>query len=127
MRMAGLCLVGALALSTAGCATDTGKAAATTVKTAERQTGEFASDSWITTKIKTDYGFDRQIKATKINVDTAGGNVTLTGLVPSRAVAERAVRIALNTSGVKQVRSHLRFPTATGQARVFKPGEPVHF
>lgn len=127
MRMGGLIVVGALALATAGCA-GTRQEAKETAITAGHETASYTTDRWITSKIKTDFAFDRDIKATSINVDTAGGVVTLTGLVPSRFVAQKAVQSALNTSGVKEVRSNLRFPTGgINQARVFRPGQPVRF
>ena len=43
-----------------------------------------------------------------IDVDTAGGMVTLNGNVSSRAEAERAMMLARNTDGVKGVHDNLK-------------------
>ena len=73
----------------------------------KRSVGTQSSDAWITSKIKTKFIGDSEIKAFTINVDTYEGVVTLNGHVSSQAVANRAVQIAKSTSGVKSVISKL--------------------
>jgi hyperosmotically inducible protein len=73
----------------------------------ERSVGEISSDATITSTINTRYVQDKQVSALAINVDTYRGVVTLYGKVPSQTVAQRAVEIARNVKGVKQVVSKL--------------------
>ena len=51
---------------------------------------------------------DTQINATKIEVATTGGVVTLTGTVRSQGEADRAVQLTRSTAGVKDVKSELK-------------------
>jgi osmotically-inducible protein OsmY len=119
MRIVNALLAGVLAVTIGGCAA---------TKSAAQSTGEYASDSWITTKIKSQYGVNKEVKANRINVDTNDGIVTLKGVVDSPNEAQEAIRQALNIKGVRAVRSELRFPTeGTQEARVFYPGEPIRF
>ena len=64
-------------------------------------------DSTITASIKTKYLTDDKIKVLDVRVETVNGKVTLTGNVPDSDVKERAISIATNTSGVKEVVSKL--------------------
>ena len=61
------------------------------------------TDAGITTNIKSKMAADDTVKAHQINVDTSNGVVTLTGDVDSPIAKERAVQIAKNTSGVREV------------------------
>ena len=52
--------------------------------TATREsTGEYVTDSWITTKVKAALVEDPQVKATEVNVETYKGTVQLSGFVSS--------------------------------------------
>jgi osmotically-inducible protein OsmY len=73
----------------------------------ERPAGQIAEDASITAKVKTKFAADERIPAMKINVDTYYNVVTLHGDVPSGAIAERAIKIARATEGVRGVRSEL--------------------
>jgi osmotically-inducible protein OsmY len=64
-------------------------------------------DATITTAIKSKYLGDEEISGLKVHVETINGKVTLTGAVPNKHVEERAVSIAKNTNGVKEVVSKL--------------------
>ena len=70
---------------------------------AAKGVGEEISDATITSAIKTKFASDDQIKALDIDVDTENGVVTLTPHVPGVNM-DRAVEIARNTPGVKEVR-----------------------
>lgn len=100
-----LALSALLALGAAGCATYRSDA------TAPRGVVETTSDATITAKVKTAFAADDLVKATKIDVDTMRGVVTLNGTVSSRAELEKALSIARNTAGVVGVKSNL---TVTG-------------
>ena len=80
-----------------------GETVATGVARAERALG----DGSLTAKIKSKMALDDTIRATAIDVDTAGGVVTLTGTVRSEAERERAVQLARETEGVTSVSDRL--------------------
>lgn len=65
--------------------------------------GSAASDSWITAKIKAQLLADDAIDGTEIHVTTEEGVATLTGVVASEAVRERAVAVAKTVKGVREV------------------------
>ena len=77
--------------------------------TATREsTGEYVTDTWITTKVKASLAEDRTVKATEVNVETFKGVVQLSGFVGSSAEMYTAVRIANNIKGVTSVRNDIR-------------------
>lgn len=78
----------------------------------DQTAGEVIDDQWITTKIKTKLVADWEVNALKINVDTEKGVVTLSGTVGSRNEAEKAIRIARETKGVKKVVDKLKVEDA---------------
>jgi hyperosmotically inducible periplasmic protein len=61
------------------------------------------NDAWITTQVYARFFADPDIKGRNIDVDTAGGVVTLTGEVHSAAEKSLAVGKARATDGVTQV------------------------
>ena len=61
------------------------------------------SDAGITTAVKGKLVSDDLVKAREINVDTKDRVVTLTGQVQSQAEESRALQIARNTDGVRDV------------------------
>jgi osmotically-inducible protein OsmY len=68
-------------------------------------------DATITTRVKTVLLNDPQVAATKIDVSTAGGIVTLSGTVKSKADETRALELARQVTGVREVKSTLVVPT----------------
>jgi osmotically-inducible protein OsmY len=75
---------------------------------AAKKTGEVVTDAAITSAVKTKFLAEPGVPGTSINVDTNDHVVTLTGTVKSKAEAEKAVRIARDTKGVKRVVNHLK-------------------
>lgn len=67
------------------------------------ETGAIASDTWITTKVKSDLAVEKNVDATDIGVHTYEGVVTLSGDVDNKAEADKAVKIAREIKGVKSV------------------------
>lgn len=61
------------------------------------------ADSWITTKVKSEFAAARHVKATDISVSTTDGMVTLTGTVATTREKNKAIRIAHKVKGVKSV------------------------
>ena len=72
---------------------------------------EALSDGALTAKIKAKMALDDSVKALDLNVDTVDGVVTVTGSVRSRAERERALALARETDGVRNVVDRL---TITG-------------
>ena len=64
-------------------------------------------DATITARVKTALLNDTQVNATKIDVTTANGVVNLSGAVRSKTEQDRAVQLARQVSGVKDVKANL--------------------
>jgi hyperosmotically inducible protein len=67
-----------------------------------------ASDSWITTKVKSELTADKATKAKDIHVTTKDGVVMLDGMVGSEAEKEKAEMDAKKVKGVLSVDNKLR-------------------
>jgi hyperosmotically inducible protein len=70
--------------------------------------GETIDDATITAAVKTALLNDPQVGGMKIDVDTTKGVVTMSGIVKSKAEEMRAVELARQTPGVKDVKSTLQ-------------------
>jgi osmotically-inducible protein OsmY len=86
-----------------------------TGKVLRRQAGDFgaamvsaSSDAAITAKIKAKYAVERDLSAFGISVNTTDGRVTLAGNVTSHQQIGKAMLIALETDGVREVNSTLQ-------------------
>ena len=71
-------------------------------------TGEYLTDTWITTKVKAALVNDPSVKAREVNVETFKGVVQLSGFVSSQAAMDQAVRITRGIEGVTSVRNDMR-------------------
>lgn len=71
------------------------------------QAGEYMDDAAITGKIKMGILGDPMLKVFQINVTTANGVVTLSGVVDSQQSIDKALEIARNVPTVKSVESGL--------------------
>lgn len=65
-------------------------------------------DGRLTTKIKAKMALDDSVKALNLDVDTSGSVVTVSGEVRSEAERQRALALARETEGVKQVLDKIR-------------------
>jgi hyperosmotically inducible protein len=65
--------------------------------------GKEVSDSWITTKVKSELAKDKQVSSMHIHVKTVEGVVTLTGKAKSQADVDRAAEDTNKIKGVKSV------------------------
>jgi len=84
-----------------GCASDSNKSGMDSTK-------EVVSDSWITTKVKSDLAVEKDVSATHISVKTIDGVVTLGGSATSQMEADKAVRVAGEIKGVKSVVNNIQ-------------------
>lgn len=62
-----------------------------------------ASDTWITTKVKSDMLATDNVPGSDIKVETKNGVVWLSGLVKTQAEKDKAVSVAKGIEGVKKV------------------------
>jgi hyperosmotically inducible protein len=62
-----------------------------------------AADAWITTKVKSEFGTSKAVKATDVSVETVDGAVTLSGTVGTAQEKLDDVRVAKSVKGVKSV------------------------
>ena len=69
----------------------------------ETVSDEPGSDTWITTKVKTDLLATEGVDGTKINVTTVNGVVTLAGVLDSQAQVDKALAVTRAIEGVKSV------------------------
>ena len=67
-----------------------------------------ASDATITAKIKAKFIAERSLSAWNIGVNTTGGHVALAGTIPEHSLIAKAVALALETDGVRDVTSNLQ-------------------
>ena len=72
-----------------------------------------SSDVVISTKVKAKLAGDEAVQAYKIDVDTKDGQVTLTGNIDSHQAHERAIQLAKETKGVKNVVDMISVKTAS--------------
>lgn len=72
-----------------------------------RGTGEYIDDAAITTRVKSAFAADPQVKATEVQVETYKGTVQLSGFVDSSESAARAAQLARDIPGVRQVQNSM--------------------
>ena len=73
----------------------------------DRTMGEAADDAAITRHVKASLLDDEMVRGLKIDVDTREGVVYLTGTVGSEAEKDRAVELARQAAGGRQVQANL--------------------
>jgi osmotically-inducible protein OsmY len=73
-----------------------------------KSVGETIDDATITAQVKTALLNDPQVAGLKIDVDTFKGVVTLSGAVKTTAERDKAIALARQTKGVKDVKSTLQ-------------------
>lgn len=68
----------------------------------------YASDSWISTQLRTELIFSDNIQSINYNIKTYNGIVYLIGVAQSPQERDRVIDIARSVSGVKDVVNHVR-------------------
>lgn len=74
----------------------------------QKTAGEYIDDATTTTRIKSAFVADDQVKALDIGVKTYKGNVELTGYADNMQEMQRAVTLARATPGVTSVHNDIR-------------------
>lgn len=69
--------------------------------------GEYVDDTVITSKVKSAFAADPDVKAYQIQVETYKGIVQLSGFVDSSEMAEKAAALARKVDNVKSVKNDL--------------------
>nr|WP_315493708.1 BON domain-containing protein [uncultured Rhodoferax sp.] len=73
------------------------------VEKIENKVEKTVSDSWITTKVKSEILANSASKAFKVSVTTKGGVVSLKGKLPTQDAADLVQKIAEGVKGVQSV------------------------
>src|SRR5436309_1787262 len=107
-----ICGVGVILMTSGLAAAQVVDKAENKTKAAAHKTGAVLSDAEITTAVKTKLAADKHVSASKIDVDTNDGAVTLNGTVKTAAERSAAARIAHQTKGVKSVTNKLTLEAA---------------
>lgn len=101
-----LILVGALPLAVI--AAEPRTPAADHPPSRDKSAGEYVDDAAITTKVKSAFIRDNEVKALDIKVETYKGVVQLSGFARNNNEIERAGELARGVAGVKSVRNDIR-------------------
>jgi osmotically-inducible protein OsmY len=108
IRNAGMPSVGTTGAATAAKAREVGAKVGETAAVAAEQGKRALNEGAITAKIKAKMALDDTVKALDIDVDTVGTTVTVSGVVGTDAQRQKALQLARETDGVKQVIDQLR-------------------
>ena len=84
-----------------------------------------STDAGITGLVKTKLAADSQVNASEINVATTNGVVTLTGNIDSQEAKDRALKLAGETSGVKEVVDMISVKVASASGDAPEPDRTV--
>lgn len=101
--LAAACAVGLLLGGNAMAAEPAAKATDAAHDMAKHDSAQPATDTWITTKVKTDLVATKDVSGTAIKVNTTNGVVSLAGTVATKAEVDKAVATAKGIEGVKKV------------------------
>lgn len=75
--------------------------------TTKRSTGETLDDNIIVVKLKTKFINDKAVKSSQIKIKSWKGVITLSGVLDSQTAINRAIEIAEEQNGVKEVKAYL--------------------
>jgi hyperosmotically inducible periplasmic protein len=92
----------------------TGRVVRTKAKEAGQALADATADARATAAIKTKLLASRDLSAMSISVNTTGGVVTLSGSVPSADQIGKAILLAMETDGVREVISTLQVKPPKG-------------
>ena len=118
MRTRFLTLIGALAVFASACGRPTDPPAppstppTPTTLGSPPTIGMQIDDSIVTAKVKSAFLADPEVKGLDFQVDTRKGEVLLSGFVDSQAQIDRALAIARQIEGVRQVTNNVSIKTA---------------
>ena len=88
--------------------TKTGKVVRRQMRDLGAAVADASADAAVTAKIKAKYALDGELSTWGISVSTTDGHVTLSGNVSSPKLIGKAIMLALETDGVREVSSTLQ-------------------
>ena len=97
-----LALAGALAAGPIAHAQNN-PSSANSAQSADAKSDQPGTDTWITTKVKSELATTKDVKSLDISVKTVNGVVTLTGTQPNSDAIKKAIACARGIKGVKDV------------------------
>jgi hyperosmotically inducible periplasmic protein len=100
-----LVLACATLLSLGSLAICQGAAQAAPIQDSSMSSNQPVTDTWITTKVKSELASTGGVKSTDVSVNTMDGVVTLTGVLANDVAVKKAVAAAQSVKGVKSVDS----------------------
>ncbi|MBF0126543.1 MAG: BON domain-containing protein [Magnetococcales bacterium] len=83
------------------------------LKVQQESLGEITKDAWYSNEVKIRLLADEQVRGVDIHVETTKGVVYLTGLAQSVAERNRAIEVARQVKGVKEVVSYIEVDPKT--------------
>ena len=87
--------------------------------------GTYATDTWITTKLKTEMLFDQDISSVNYNIKTVDSTVYLIGIAQNQQELDKVMNMARKISGVKNVVNHMRMKNGgSAETTPFSYSEP---
>jgi hyperosmotically inducible protein len=96
----------ALAIGAVGTAlADDSKTTSTVTAVSQDKSMQPGTDTWITTKVKSELATTKGIPSTDISVTTTNGVVTLVGVLDNKAQIQKSIACAQAINGVRSVDS----------------------
>lgn len=87
--------------------------------------GNYAQDMWISGQLRTKMTFDKNIQSINYTIETVQGTVYLMGVAQSQTELDRAIKLARQIKGVKEVISYAKLagePVTSSAATTSEPG-----
>lgn len=87
--------------------------------------GTYAQDMWISGQLRTKMTFDRNIQSINYTIETVQGTVYLMGVAQNQMELDRAIKLARQIKGVKEVISYVKLagePVTSSAATTSEPG-----
>jgi osmotically-inducible protein OsmY len=78
------------------------------IEIGDSSVGDLATDTWISTQLKTDLLLDREVYSINYSIETSNGVVYLLGVARSQAELDRVIDYARNLANVRRVVSYVR-------------------
>ncbi len=85
----------------------------------------YASDTWITTRLKAELMFEQDIQSINYNIKTVNGIVYLLGIAQNQEELERIIEIARDIDAVKEIVNYVHIKGDTQTAAGDDPSGPA--
>jgi osmotically-inducible protein OsmY len=78
------------------------------IQIGDSSVGDLATDTWISTQLKTDLLLDSEVYSINYSIETSNGVVYILGVARSQAELDRVIDYARNLANVRRVVSYVR-------------------